>query len=386
MPRVETVHATRFGGRYLTTTIEAARGRLESLLPEHDATRGLLVRVRGKSLTLIREETNADGTLEADPTGAIDAPGRQPVWSQRLPAQPASGSERRSPERSRTTSLRSWPTCSTSWRSGRRLNDPVPIDQQRKNFRRRLLAPLVCVHPRLALEHRFVLLAWGSVHPRLALEHRFVLLAWGTTAASSSSAPSIQSGANAPKGGHRPPIGSGTRAGSISTWADTGRTVRSSYSWRDSLPRPPGAPCPRFAEGLTPPATSGEEMRRDMAHILSPKTWEVAQKAIATFACARSQGPATSVRSALPARRSMRRSGYDRGRSKGGAARPSSNLPAEHGPREALASRESPAQVPRHQPARHPHAHVRPAERLSAYPRWPCSSSHARSLRKSACV
>ena len=51
----------------MTTTIEAARGRLESLLPEHDATRGLLVRVRGKSLTLIREETNADGTLEADP-------------------------------------------------------------------------------------------------------------------------------------------------------------------------------------------------------------------------------------------------------------------------------------------------------------------------------
>ena len=128
----------------------------------------------------------------------------------------------------------------------------------------------------------------------------------------------------------------------------------------------PWGAVPPAAGGLTPPATSGEELRRDTAHVPSTSTWEVAQKAIATFACARSQGPATSVRSALPR-------GVDaperlrRGRSKRGAARPSSNLPAEHGPREALASRESPAQVPRHQPARHPHAHVRPAERLNAY-------------------
>ena len=76
-------------------------------------------------------------------------------------------------------------------------------------------------------------------------------------------------------------------------------------------------------------------MQRGTAHVLSPitSTWEVAQKAVAPFACARSQGPATSVRSALPR-------GVDaperlrRGRSKRGAARPSSNLPAEHGPRE----------------------------------------------------
>ena len=72
-----------------------------------------------------------------------------------------------------------------------------------------------------------------------------------------------------------------------------------------------------------------------MAPVLSTNTWEVAQKAIAPSACALSQGPATSVRSALPR-------GVDaperlrRGRSKRGAARPSSNLPAEHGPCETL--------------------------------------------------
>ena len=63
----------------------------------------------------------------------------------------------------------------------------------------------------------------------------------------------------------------------------------------------------------------------------------------------------------------MRRSGYAAGRSKRGAVRPSSNLPAEHGPRETLASSETPAQVPRHQPARHPQPRVHPPERLNAY-------------------
>ena len=43
-----------------------------------------------------------------------------------------------------------------------------------------------------------------SVHPRLALEHRFVLPCVGYHAASSSSAPSIQSGANAPRVRARP--------------------------------------------------------------------------------------------------------------------------------------------------------------------------------------
>ena len=122
------------------------------------------------------------------------------------------------------------------------------------------------------------------------------------------------------------------------------------------------APCgaaPPVAERLTDSATSGEGMQGDTAHVLSTKSCEVAQKAIAPYACALSQGPATSVRSALPR-------GVDaperlrRGCSKRGAARPSSNLPAEHGPRESLVSRETPAYGPRHQPARHPNVRFPP--------------------------
>ena len=51
----------------VTPRIDAACDRLESLLPEHKATRGLLVRKRGKHLTLVREEKGASGAIEDDP-------------------------------------------------------------------------------------------------------------------------------------------------------------------------------------------------------------------------------------------------------------------------------------------------------------------------------
>lgn len=47
--------------------IETAREQLETLLAKYKATRGLLVRVRGKHLTLVRETAGPDGTPEEDP-------------------------------------------------------------------------------------------------------------------------------------------------------------------------------------------------------------------------------------------------------------------------------------------------------------------------------
>ena len=47
--------------------VEGARERLEALLPAHEVTAGLLVRVHGQHLTLVREETGPGGEPEDDP-------------------------------------------------------------------------------------------------------------------------------------------------------------------------------------------------------------------------------------------------------------------------------------------------------------------------------
>ena len=48
-------------------TVEHALARLEKLLAEQEVTASLLVRARGKHLTLVREETGPDGKPEDDP-------------------------------------------------------------------------------------------------------------------------------------------------------------------------------------------------------------------------------------------------------------------------------------------------------------------------------
>jgi hypothetical protein len=48
-------------------SVERAQERLEELLPEHEVTAGLLVRVHGQHLTLVREEPGLDGEPEDDP-------------------------------------------------------------------------------------------------------------------------------------------------------------------------------------------------------------------------------------------------------------------------------------------------------------------------------
>ena len=47
-------------------TVERSRERLEELLAAHEPTAGLLVRVRGRQLTLVRQEPGPDGTPEED--------------------------------------------------------------------------------------------------------------------------------------------------------------------------------------------------------------------------------------------------------------------------------------------------------------------------------
>jgi len=47
-------------------TLERARERLEDLLGRQELTEGLRVRVHGKHLTLVREETRPDDTVEDD--------------------------------------------------------------------------------------------------------------------------------------------------------------------------------------------------------------------------------------------------------------------------------------------------------------------------------
>ena len=51
----------------MNPTVDHARKRLEYLLAEQEVTAGLLVRVRGKHLTLVREETGPEGEPEDDP-------------------------------------------------------------------------------------------------------------------------------------------------------------------------------------------------------------------------------------------------------------------------------------------------------------------------------
>jgi hypothetical protein len=47
--------------------MERAQGRLAEILGKSKVTAGLLVRVRGKQLTLVREETGPGGEIEDDP-------------------------------------------------------------------------------------------------------------------------------------------------------------------------------------------------------------------------------------------------------------------------------------------------------------------------------
>ena len=51
----------------MNPSMERAQQRLEELLEESKVTAGLLVRVRGKQLTLVRQDTGPDGELEDDP-------------------------------------------------------------------------------------------------------------------------------------------------------------------------------------------------------------------------------------------------------------------------------------------------------------------------------
>ena len=51
----------------MNPTVKRARERLEELLGEQKLTTGLLVRVHGKHLTLVREETGSGGEPENDP-------------------------------------------------------------------------------------------------------------------------------------------------------------------------------------------------------------------------------------------------------------------------------------------------------------------------------
>ena len=46
--------------------VDRSRERLQELLAAHELTAGLLVRVRGRQLTLVREEPGPDGTPEDD--------------------------------------------------------------------------------------------------------------------------------------------------------------------------------------------------------------------------------------------------------------------------------------------------------------------------------
>lgn len=51
----------------MNPTVERAREQLETLLGEQELTAGLHVRVHGKHLTLVREETGPGGEPEDDP-------------------------------------------------------------------------------------------------------------------------------------------------------------------------------------------------------------------------------------------------------------------------------------------------------------------------------
>ena len=51
----------------MNPSIQRAQERLAELLEQTEVTAGLLVRVRGKNLTLVREETGPGGKPEDDP-------------------------------------------------------------------------------------------------------------------------------------------------------------------------------------------------------------------------------------------------------------------------------------------------------------------------------
>ena len=51
----------------MDATIKQSKEELEELLAAHEVTSGLLLRVRGKQITLVREETGPDGAPEDEP-------------------------------------------------------------------------------------------------------------------------------------------------------------------------------------------------------------------------------------------------------------------------------------------------------------------------------
>lgn len=55
----------------MNPSIERAQERLVKLLAKSKVTAGLHVRVRGKNLTLVREETGPDGEPEDDPRARL---------------------------------------------------------------------------------------------------------------------------------------------------------------------------------------------------------------------------------------------------------------------------------------------------------------------------
>ena len=66
MPRLKR-DAGRNTEQDVNPSIEAAQHRLEQLLGKSKVTSGLLVRARGKQLTLVREDTGPAGEPEDDP-------------------------------------------------------------------------------------------------------------------------------------------------------------------------------------------------------------------------------------------------------------------------------------------------------------------------------
>ena len=198
-------------------------------------------------------------------------------------------------------------------------------------------------------------------HPRLALEHRFVLLAWGTTRRRPHRHPASNLGRTHQESATAPRLAAEhERARSQCRLSPTGRSGPR-LRGETACHAPLGRRVPPVAERLTPPATSGEAMQRSTAHVLSTNTGSVPSDVSASRAGVAPRTCEDSVPSTLPR-------GVDapwrlrRRRSKGARRAPPSKPPAAHGPREAWASTGTPAQVPRHQPARHPHSHVRPAK------------------------
>ena len=107
--------------------------------------------------------------------------------------------------------------------------------------------------------------------PELALEHRFVLLAWGTTRRRPHRHPASNLGRTHQESATAPRLAAvHERARSQCRLSPTGRSGPR-LRGETACHAPPGRRMPPVAEGLTPPATSDEEMQRNTAHVLSSR-------------------------------------------------------------------------------------------------------------------